>query len=185
VYNFIVTAKFLGLIVLIVVVVAALIGVAKLVATHSNTIAFSSRGVSFNYPAAYEDQTFSAPDGVLALFKRSAPDSTITVVHDSGADLGTLLTKANVLDDLESSIAKSLPSKYPGYQKDQSSRQKIAGYESLINDFHYTSTDGSTKYARLAIVPRDHDAYYITTESTSKSVVQSDSDVVCNSLKLP
>jgi hypothetical protein len=176
--------KVFGLVTLGVVAALALAGAVMLTATHKQVFTYSGAGISFNYPSAYEDHTFASSSNVQALLKRTSPDADITLAMETGADSGALMTKVNILDDLESNIARTLPKQYSGYQKDQSVREVRAGYNSLVHDFHFTGSDGALVYARLVIIPRNHDAYYITLQSHSKNAVNDDSGIICNSLKL-
>jgi len=96
------------------------------------------------------------------------------------------MTHANFLDNLEANANKSLPINYKGYAEDQASRTKIGGFDAATRSFHYTGSDAkSTVYVNLAIIPRGSDAYYLTVESTKKSVADDSFNKVKSSLKLP
>jgi len=152
---------------------------------RGQTTTFSAQGVSFNYPTSYTDNTFLAADGVLASLQKDNPSGTITLALETGADEGARLAKVNILDDLESNLSKSLPRQYSGYQPDQTTRLKIAGYDAMIHDFHYLGAGKTTIYARLIIIPRGHNAYYLTVESPDQHRTAADAALVSSTLRLP
>jgi hypothetical protein len=152
----------------------------------NRTTTFSANGVQFSYPVAYDDLTFTSAPGTVARLKLSDPESVITLAIEKAADTGAKLAHANFLDSLEANAAKSLPISYKGYTEGQASRAKVAGFDAALKSFHYTGGDKkSTVYVNLAIIPRGHDAYYLTVESTKKNVADDSFNKVKSSLKLP
>jgi len=168
---------------LLVIAIAALAGHCYM---SNRTTDFSSGGVHFSYPVAYDDLTFTSASGTVARLKLSDPESVITLAVEKNADTGSKVVHANFLDNLEANANKSLPNSYKGYAEDQASRIKVGGFDAAVRSFHYTGSDGKSMiYVNLAIIPRDHDAYYLTVESTKKSVANDSFDKVKSSLKLP
>jgi hypothetical protein len=152
----------------------------------NRTTDFSAGGVRFSYPVAYDDLTFTSAPDTLARLKLSDPESVITLAVEKNADTGAKMTHANFLDNLEANANKSLPNSYKGYAEDQASRTKVGGFDAATRFFHYTGSDTkSTVYVNLAIIPRGSDAYYLTVESTKKSVADDSFNKVKSSLKLP
>ena len=159
-------------------------GAAWLIANRSSH--FEAQGVSFSYPASYDDLTFTAAPGVIARLKKADPDSVITLALEKGADVAAKMTHMNILDSLESNAAKSLPASYPSYKEDQSGRVKVDGFDASKRVFHYTGKDNhSAVYVNLLIIPRGHDAYYLTVESIDKNTSANDINLVGSSIKLP
>lgn len=171
--------------VIVSIALMAVIIMATLWLTSARIATFSADGITFKYPSAYSDQTFLADKSIIASLKADKPVGNITLALEKGADTGANLAKMNVLDNLESSLAKNLPSRYKGYKKDSQTRIKQQGHDAARHVFSYTGTDGNTKiYAVLVIIPLNHDAYYLTVESTDKKHADDDTDLVLSSLKI-
>ncbi|MBI3624232.1 hypothetical protein HY218_01220 [Candidatus Saccharibacteria bacterium] len=149
---------------------------------------FHDQGISFRYPKTYNLQPPNTKAGpnLIAQLKKSAPESNITIAKEKDADKGAQAAHRNFLDDLELSASRTLPNTYPNFIKDSDNRIKIDGFDAADYSFHYTGRDKrTTVYAHLLIIPRGHDAYYVTLESVNQKTLKGDTAEVRSSLRLP
>ncbi len=160
-------------------------GVVYWLVSRSANRTLSEQGLAFSYPKTFS-LTDSANKNVIAVLQKTNPTSDITVAKEKGADTGAILAKRNVLDILELNASKSLPQAYKNFQKDGDERLKLDGFDAADYSWHYTGKDGKTiVYAHLFIIPRGHDAYYLTLESVSQRDVSQLASQIKTSLKLP
>ena len=63
---------------------------------------------------------------------------------------------------------------------------KLDGFDAVDFSYHYTGRDGkSIVYAHLYIIPRGHDAYYLTIESVDQKTLEKESTKLRATLNLP
>ena len=150
---------------------------------------FRSEKIVFQYPLEYQEQSIPVQkvnqSETLIKLKINKPLSFIEFAKEKGAIIGANITKSNFLDTLEKNAEKSFPVAYPQYQKIKSERTKISGYDASIFNFSYLGNDKQTTiYMYYFLIPLGNDAYYLTVQSVDQSKLETDTNILKETLKV-
>lgn len=173
-------------------VVVGAFGIFLLYQNVSSPIKFTSEGISFEYPKAYqvqpaatETKDASQAESIVKL-EAQKPLRLVELAKETGAIKGANITRTNFLDYLERNAKKSLPARYKDYSEIQSNRVVVAGHDASELVFSYTATDNKTTlYYHFLIVPMGNDAYYMTLQSPDKTLAKHDAAGMRETLRLP
>ena len=178
----------LGLLVLIIIAAIILRPNHKQPTSVGQYNVFDKNSVTFQYPNSYAPQpkpTTAGADSIGILYQTN-PESTISVFKELNADKSAQASKQNILDDLELIASRQLPLTHNGFRKISDTRIKTDGFDAADFAFRYTGKDKKTPvYSHLLIVPRGHDAFYVTIESVSKATSDTDIAHVESTIQLP
>lgn len=146
---------------------------------------FNKDGISFMYSSVYVDQTVDPKNSnQLLRATRKNPDGIIIVTKAESAKKAADALRINQLDYLELTANSRFKVTYKNFEKIETARLKISGYDLLTMSFSYIGNDNTTKiYMKYIMIVRPNNVYYVTVQSTSTQRLEADVDQILTSLK--